>query len=384
VTFSLPGPARLSTALTAVMKAHPYAANGSITPSNRLQTDAAFLWERLTGFRGNERDEAVDALHSLELRILLATARTRLDDPNALAVLATVMDRRRPEGATALAWDIYLVTDGHGNFRSLALAHARESAATQPCWVKLVSDRPPSEIALDLYHTQQQPFALFLGEEGLQLDQWPEFVRCVQRALLTPGKLSRLDRRESSEAIERCVQIAIPAGERESWYQTFLEETQSHRKALDHAVLLSVLHRFDEPAKGRPFWNGVSNSSRKAFDAWLMDCSLTKFMGEGERVDFWRKFLHSMKKAWTTKDRGVVFIDMDVAVAVQFVSTGTATYLFPRDAFKYVSRGAENEVRKSVHGNRQRSVASYEHRGNNWQWGAEAEVRRILAGQADD
>jgi hypothetical protein len=344
--------------------------------------DAASLWERLVPLHGPALADAVDALHGIEVRILLATARPRLGSATALEVLATVLERRQPDDAGALAWEAYLLSDGHPAFQHVAQGYVRQRAREYPAWDHLVRRGPPSEAALALYHAQQHGFERWSAAPDVALDRWPEFTRRLQAAILAPGTLARLDRREPSAAIAQWAQVAVRAGDRETWYAAFVEETRTNPRPLDHAVLSAVLERFGEPAAGRPFWSGISEAARTAFGLWIMNGRLTHLLGEGERVQFWRRFLAQIKRPYKNRDGQVVFIDLDGAIAVQFVHTGTATYIFPSSAFRHVSRGSDSEVRRSVYDNSHRSLASYEHRGHSWRWSAEAAVRRVLDGLA--
>jgi len=381
VSVALPGPTRLAVAVTAAVQAHPYASSGTVVPSARLDIDAAALWLRLSSLDDHALGRAVDALHEFELRILLATARSRLSVARTADVLARLLERRCPSGAAALAWDAYLLTDGREALRPLASAHVREQGQLRRSWPALLGDGGPIRAACALYRSQRDVFARWIALPAVALEPWPEFVRRVQAVLLAPGDLARLDRHEVPVVVAQWVMSALPAGDRETWYAAFLEETRSNRRPPDHAVLDAILDRFGDPASGRPFWDGLSVAARAAFTAWLMDRRLTQLLGEGDRIEFWRRFLPHIDRATPNRDRQVVLIKLGGVVAIQFVNAGTATYLFREAAVRGLARYYEVDLQREVRNNAHRSLGSYEHRGyrDTWQRQADAVVRRVLA-----
>lgn len=378
MTIALPGPARLLTALSTAIDQHPYAVRGDIVSSARTDSDGAALWRRLGTLRGADLAEAVDALAELEVRLLVATVRTRLTDALVLGALAVLIERRRPDGWAALAWETYLVTDGHAEFRHPAAEYVRTEAGTRPAWLHLVRGARPSDVALALYRAQAAGLEPWAAAPAVALDRWSPLVRRVQTALLAAGGLAQLARRETPATIERWVQTVVPADAREDWYRAYLEETRNERRPATHAVLQAILERFGAPSVDRPFWATVSDEARRAFELWLIDARLTELLGEGERVDFWRRFLPHVKRAWRNSDGEVVFLDIGGACAVQFVESGTATYLFPQDAFRRIARGRASDVRISVYRNSARATGWYDHRGYSWQGKAAGVVQYVL------
>lgn len=383
MTTALPKPIRLQAALAAVIEAHPYTSRGELTPSARLDSDAVMLWSRLAHADHDRLDQLIDALTSLEVRILVASARSRMRNDRTPKIFAKVLERFRPENFLSLAWDAFLLTDGHPAFRAKAQEFADLHTATRPQWQRLAVGVKPTDAAVSLYETQPEPFEKWIESSALQLNRWPDLVRGIRIALLNSEGVARLDRREPSQSVERWVQTVIAANEREAWYAMFLHQTARNKRSPKHAVLESILARFNEPENGGMFWQIVSDTGRAAFKLWLMESRLTQLLGEGERVDFWRRFLPQIAKVWANKEKRVVFIDLGSAIAVQFIDAGTATYLFDRPNFKRVSRGIEKEVKKSVYGNASKSLGSYEHRGNSWQFSAESRVRQMLASVSD-
>lgn len=378
MTVMLPGPSRLAAAVAAAVEVHPYAARGALELSSRVEMDASQMWTQLLSLSGGELDAAIEALHILQVRVLIATARPRIGIAGVLTVLARLLDKHRPENVEALAWDVFLESDGHPAFRALSAEHARVHAAEHPLWPHMVQKVRPSEVVLVRYHQQPQPFDQWIASREVALEGHQSFVRTLVRTLLSPGELVRLDQRENSRAIQNWVQRAIPLEGQETWYRAFLEETVRAKRPVDHAVLRAILERFGEPANARPFWDAISEEARRSFELWFTNARLTQLLGEGERVDFWRRFLPQIRRPFHNSDRKVVFIDLGVATAVQFVESGTATYLFRPDVFRRIYRGVEADVRRSVYDNAHKASGSYEHRGYAWRYRAESTVRQVL------
>jgi hypothetical protein len=120
----------------------------------------------------------------------------------------------------------------------------------------------------------------------------------------------------------------------------------------------------------------VPDEVQRAFTDWLKNIELTRLMGEGERVAFWRRFLTSIEKSYASRDKGAVFVCFEKWFAVQFVLSGHATYFFEKRHL-YTMRTLDKHSLYRVVLQRT-SIGSYTHQGSSWSWRAESEVRRVM------
>jgi hypothetical protein len=88
-------------------------------------------------------------------------------------------------------------------------------------------------------------------------------------------------------------------------------------------------------------------------------------MGEGERVAFWRDFLPQIVGSIPTVARDAVFIVFKKWFAVEFVSMGRATYMFPLGQLKRLSKLSGYTLYNAVLTTP--AIGSFKHQGINWQ-----------------
>lgn len=147
-----------------------------------------------------------------------------------------------------------------------------------------------------------------------------------------------------------------------------------------------IYQSMQPPGNGSPFWDAASADVIWAFQLWLKNGLLTTFLGgENDRVQFWRRYLISIRKIERTRDEAVVFLHFDGWTAVQFVNTGRATFLFREQLVRGWFRKPEPEVYKLALGYRAKAspffLGSYQHRGQTvtWQYFASEIVSDVQA-----
>jgi hypothetical protein len=391
----LPEPVALTEALKAVVAAHPYSASGELDlGSARAAADAEALWNRLMAFPPARREHAVRDLRPFECRLLAATARPRLMDNTARAVLALAVAHHPLPDAAALAWEAWLVGDGTEQaFRSAAGPLVAAAGTARRTWSLLLEGERPSDVAVALWRGQPAGLDDWAATPAVSLQRYPVFLNHVRRRLLEPGNLGVLDAREQSMVIAQWVALVVPAAERDAWYAVFLSETyrahaasaRGKRWPAAHAVCEAVLDRAGVPADGKPFWATVSPPAWEAFSLWLKDRELTAHLGgENDRVAFWRRYLVPMRRMETNSDGSVAFLHFDGWVAVQFVTSGRATFLFRELSARGWRRWSDVDLynhvlhlRRSGHPS---FLDSYEHRGfsETWQRTATGIVNAVL------
>src|SRR5690606_23859252 len=96
-------------------------------------------WTRLMVLPPAQREQAVRDLRPFECRLLAATARPRLMDSTARAVLALAVAHHPLPDAAALAWEAWLAGDGAEQaFRSAAVPLVATAGTAARTWSLLL------------------------------------------------------------------------------------------------------------------------------------------------------------------------------------------------------------------------------------------------------
>lgn len=377
MTLALPGPVRLLASLEAVQQAHPYSEHAPLVGGARLDADAAALWKRLLDAPASELARVIARLSKLEFRLLVASAKVRGADRQAQVVMAHAYRFSRDGSLATILWECFLLAADGTDLRDVAreIVGAPGSPAL---WKHLVEAKQPSLLAASAYLEQRATFEQWMASSAVKLADLPRFHRLVQRRLLEPPLLQRLDRGMDHATIDAWASTAIEAPERLAWQRTYLEATYGHPRALDHTVLERIVDQHGLPEGGREFWETVSERAIAGFNAWLNDRQLTQLLGEGDRVQFWRRYLPQMKGSYASHDGNVVFILFEKWFAAQFVRPGTATYLFPIKYKLSLRRDDEHSIQQRVRRNQEHKLGRYTHQGYYWEVRAETEVRMAM------
>jgi hypothetical protein len=376
---SFTGPTRLLKSLEAVRVAHPYGETSPLTMGGRVEADAAALWNRLLGLPAEQLDQAIKRLAKLEVRLLIASAPARIREPGVLAVLSALYARTADKGLAALLWESFLM-----NPEAPELRRSVQSLVTLPgtpsFWKALAGATVPSQLAARTFLQQSMPFDDWSKRSDVALARFKRFCRLVQAHLIEPPMLARTDRVVAHQVVDTWASTAIEAQERVRWQQRYLVETHGHPRPLDHSVLSRVVDQHDVPDAQRSFWATLPDHVRLDVGEWLKDRQLTQLLGEGERVEFWRRFLPLMIDSIASDDGLVVFVMFEKWFAAQFVNAGTATYLFPRTLLWSLRKNGDDEynIRRRVLRFQEKQLGRYEHRGYSWETYAESEVRLAM------
>lgn len=371
-------PTVVRTALVFIEKSHPYAASGRIARSDRADRDSNAVWERLLPLAGDALRAAVRSLTKHEERLILYRAGGRLGDPPCLEVLAVIFELRSPAGGGRVAWEAFLRTNGRTAFATAARDYAAKPG--QPSgWSELANGSSPVERACDLYSRGQSRLAQWVSSAEIRLPETGQFVRNLKRNLLVPRRLPHTLRRESTTVLDTWLDEVFLDSERVAWFRAYLSVTDKRLWQLDDPVLVRILRRFESPSRKRPFWDKVPPDVVKAFELWERNVELTRLLGEGPRVEFWRAFLPMITESFQPACQDAVFICFHNWFAVQFIEMGRATYMFERRYLSAFRKLNSNSLYRAVRENV--CVGRYTHMGWYWQVTAESEVKKVIRNQ---
>lgn len=361
-------------ALERVRMAHPYAASGGIAPSPRVTSEAAALWTRLLELDSSALDQAIVNLSEYDVRVVLFAAAGRLGDPRPLDVLERVLVVRRLLRVGEAGWLAYVVSNGRTSFRRSA-CHYAESESGREVWIDLAQSAAPLDRAVERYHQSGLVLAKWLELPEVALSGKSLVVKRIRARALSQRYMIPTVARESPETLVAWVNQVLTDQERIRWYRDYLNATHTAPWDVANALLIAIMERFGDPDPERTFWAGVSGEAIRAIERWIRNVQLTRLLGEGERVDFWRRFLEHIRETLESASGEAVFICFDDWFAVQFRQPGAATYMFSRE---HLERLRDlRRYRLYVMVRLTPRIGRYEHRGF-WQPAAEAEVRRVL------
>lgn len=384
----LPRPTALAKALLEVRGSHPYFGDGDVDgESGKAVADAQVIWDRLASLTGSQLQESARALLPREARLLAATAPSRLGNRACRAVLASVMTHHVLPDESMLAWEAWLSGDGgEPLFHVRAQAAPLSAGAASQTWTQLLTSATPSECLAALWRQSTLTFEEFVRSPSISLSQYQRFLNLTRLRLLSRANLYLLNAREPlGFAITEWVNTLIDAHDRLGWYRDFLEITSrgtssltnSRQWPLENTVCIAIQNLTGPPADDRAFWKDVSTEARAAFALWLRDRELTGYLGgENDRVDFWRRYLVQLQRMVRSRDRSTVLLYFDGWVAVQFVDSGKATFLFQEHAVRNWQLFPELRLYSTACRLRRQAnsgyLDSYEQRGHVHTWQARA------------
>jgi hypothetical protein len=372
--MKLPGPNRLLIAVENAAQLHPFARSGAVAAGARADAETSLVWDRLRTASVEHRDAAVRALTKREEKAVLYGAPSRFEDPVCLQILGRLFVIRDPD-AGRVAWEAFLLTNGQADFRRQATRLA-ESHGEVRAWPLLARADRPLDAAVELYLRSPDTFEVWVRGAAIELHGSRLVTRALRRMLLSSGNHALLVQREGLKTIEAWLSADLIDSERITWYRSYLLGSDARAWQVDDPILTRILERFLPPVRGRPFWEGVPESKRDSFELWLRNVELTRLLGEGPRVAFWRVFLPWIDQSLGHRSRNAVFVCFDNWFAVQFVEMGRATYMFDRSFLSLFRSLDEQSLYRAVL--ESPALGRYTHQGWYWAERAESVVRSVL------
>jgi hypothetical protein len=191
-------------------------------------------------------------------------------------------------------------------------------------------------------------------EDGLHRAVW-----CM---LLKSGSAKSISR-EKTKRLMVVFEDPINAADSQKFGQHYLNVLE--KKANWATPILELIEkRFgvptmekEKPTIETPFWRKVNPGAKKEFAIWVMEKRIEKFF-EGERADFWKRFLRQGK---VVRVREILqgdgfMIDFDRFGVIEFKQVGNAAYIYPQPVFtsywnraqKYFYPGAFKDKHNTV------------------------------------
>lgn len=369
-------------ALERVRLKHPVAASGEVASSSVSDGRASEIWRVLLSMDGERLRGHVVALTPANVRLALYGAATILADEGVLERLAVVLELRGGlyHRRSPVAWIALLLSDGDTRFRP----GADEYLGTRPdvrYWHSLIASPRPLTALLQNYLGSNTTFDDWWASPRIALSRYHSVESALLRRLLLSESVDVLLTREIAATIDRWLAAAMNETERVEWHQRYVTHSNSARWKPADPFLDRILERYRTPDDGHSFWAQIPDVRQRAFVRWLRDRELTSLLGEGERVEFWRRFLADVVRSMESADGAAVFIIFPTWIAVQFKEMGKATYLLSRDHLIALRRLAASQLYRYVLDHE--SLGRYAHQGGYWQHHAQIEVRRVMdaAGQ---
>ncbi len=170
------------------------------------------------------------------------------------------------------------------------------------------------------------------SDDGLHRAAW-----CV---LLKKGS-AKLISRENPKRLMEVFEDPRNAADSQKFGQHYLKVLQKREK-WEKPILEWIEKKFDVPTQDEekpsietPFWRQVDAAAKKEFALWVMEKRIEKFF-EGERADFWKRFLREGKviRVREILQEDGFMIDFDRFGAIEFKKVGNAAYIYPRSVFR--------------------------------------------------
>ncbi|MDY0375318.1 MAG: hypothetical protein RBQ72_06260 [Desulfobacterium sp.] len=185
--------------------------------------------------------------------------------------------------------------------------------------------------------SDQKTLDIYLEENHISPDDG--LHRAVWRLLLKNGSAKCISI-EKTERIMEVFEDPMNAAELQDFGKHYLNVLE--RKANWKTPILEwIENRFDVPTLDRentsletPFWRKVDPGAKEEFARWVMEKRIEKFF-EGERADFWKKFLREGKviRVREILQEDGFMIDFNKFGVIEFKQVGNAAYIYPKTEF---------------------------------------------------
>lgn len=374
-------------ALERVQQAHPLAKSGYLHVRGEVLESGQRLYCRLCQLRGPELEAAILGLTALQARLLCHVIGVRLFEEHAIGLLSALAAGQPTAIDPSVAVQGWLLASDGGAFVAYVDAWRRTNVHDIKAWDQLVRTAsaggiPPMLLLRDQYLNSAGGWTSFQWAQELERQQWIPSIHCLQRLLLLGPVLGRTAHSEPPDTILRWAERSFVPSERDKWLATFIDTTLGQGWGRRHAIL-ELIHSKFGPPKGHSFWAAVSAAGVERFTRWLVEHELTSLLGEGPRVEFWRRFIgDKMEVPFLSRDGDAVLLLFPGCIAVQFIDMGKATFLVPRTQVGQLRRLDAQQLYGHVRAlhNMSLTLGRYEHRGYHWEHQAERIVRQVLGG----
>ena len=193
--------------------------------------------------------------------------------------------------------------------------------------------------------SSEKPLDPYLEENHISPDDG--LNRAVWCTLLKKGS-AKIISREKTKRIMEVFEDPRNAAESQKFGQHYLNVLE-RRANWKTPILEWIEKKFGVPTLDRehakietPFWRQVDAVPKKDFALWVMERRIEKFF-EGERADFWKKFLRAGK---VVRVQEILYgdgfmIDFDRFGVIEFKQVGNAAYIYPKSVFNDYWHGAQ-------------------------------------------
>ena len=221
-------------------------------------------------------------------------------------------------------------------------------------------------------------------DDGLHRAAW-----CV---LLKKGS-GKLISRENPKRLMEVFEDPRNAADSQKFGQHYLNVLQKRDKWAT-PILEWVEKKFGVPTQDEgktsietPFWRQVESTAKKEFAIWVMEKRIEQFF-EGQRADFWKRFLQAGKviRVQEILQGDGFMIDFGRFGVIEFKQVGNAAYIYPQLVFrsywnraqKYLYPGAFKDKHNTV---RSPSFPSWDGRiihNRYWQEDTTQKIQQLL------
>ncbi|OQY09569.1 MAG: hypothetical protein B6I30_09670 [Desulfobacteraceae bacterium 4572_187] len=224
-----------------------------------------------------------------------------------------------------------------------------------------------------------------IPDDGLHRAAW-----CV---LLKKGS-AKLISRETPKRLMEVFEDARNAADSQKFGQHYLNVLQK-RPNWAAPILEWIEKKFGVPTQDEgktsietPFWRQVEPTAKKEFAIWVMEKRIEQFF-EGQRADFWKRFLQAGKviRVQEILQGDGFMIDFGRFGVIEFKQVGNAAYVYPQSVFSDYWRRSQkyyhpSEFKDTDRTIRNASLASWDgrilHPRNSWQESAAQKIHQLL------
>lgn len=162
--------------------------------------------------------------------------------------------------------------------------------------------------------------------------------KAVWRELLLNGSAACLRKEEGEKILEK-FQSPENAPYNEAFCAHYLNKLEMRQNWFE-GILKIIEKKYSGPGKRNgemvetAFWAKISDVAKEEFHYWQMQSKIVEFF-EGERADFWKKYLVKKKimAVWELRNVQGFMLDFKEFGVIEFKNIGNAAYIYPKDVF---------------------------------------------------